>query len=389
MNRVETAFDLVRWFRVRMLPLVVSSALVVAAAAPLAYHQVKRRELFRGARADAVRVAEVLGGEIAAHPTLWRYHLIKLAERLGAAGLGRVDGLVVRDADGAEVPVAGAMGLPAPPRRVLYGRAEVAGPGPPVATVWVAVDAAPLWTGTLTLAGAFAALAVALGAVLYLVPMWAIRTAQRRVHALTGRLALTLQEEDRRRIARDLHDGAGQALAAARLQLLAARRRGADGDEALARAARHLDEALDEVRRSTYALMPPLLGTLGLRGALERHCADFAESTGLHLSCQVEPDLAPLPPAVETACYRIAQEALTNTARHAGAVHAWLVLRRDGDALRLTVSDDGTGRAERLVPGAGLLGVYERARLLGGEVTLAQRPGSGPGLHVDVRLPAR
>lgn len=406
-------FDLVRWLRPRMLLPVLSAVLLLSLLAPLSYYIEKRRELWLGAGARAARVAQVLREEIQARPRLWRYNLVKLAERLAEEGMARDRDLilVIQDADGVAVPLSQALGLQAGAevsrrRGLLWARADVVlplpSPSPPPspspspspsragaaagvnARVWVAADTAPLLAGTLTLGLLCAGLAAALGAALYLLPMRAIAAAQRRITSLTGRLALTLQEEDRRRIARDLHDGAGQALTAARLQLLCAAR--TSSPEALASAARHLDEAIDEVRRSTCALMPPALSALGLDGALRRHCADFAASTGLLVSCQIEEDLGAVPPAVETACYRIAQEALHNVARHARARRATVHLSRRRDRLVLQICDDGKGVApDAKRAGLGLAGMEERARMVGGDL---QVTSGREGVRVVATLPA-
>lgn len=412
-------FDLSRWFRRRMLPLVIAVSLTMLAGAPLSYHLAKGRELFNEARGDAGRVAVVLRGEIEQRPLLWRYDMPKLAERLSEEGLLGAARLVIRDGDGADVPI-DLRGLPG--RRpeaqapIVWGRAEVYAGGERAASVWVAVDATPLWRGTGWLAAAFALLAAALGAVLYLLPTRAITAAERRIAALLAHLAVTLQEEDRRRIARDLHDGAGQALTAARLRLMAIEKRlppepatgaGAGGGDgpgggapggaaamgaALREVGRLLDEATGEVRRSAYALTPPALSELGLSGALGRHCDAFAAATGLEVRCVVDEALGGLPAPVETACYRIVQEALSNCVRHAGARRAQVELQRQGGELRLTIQDDGgSAAAQRRASGVeageglGLLGIRERAQLLGGAAEITAPPGQG--LRIEVRLP--
>lgn len=402
-------FDLTRWFRRRMLPLVAFVGVVVFVAAPLAYFLNKRHELWQEARAEATRAALVLHAEIDQRPQLWRYNAPKLLERLAAEGLlgGRL--LEIRTSDGEAVPLESV----ATPRRPIWGRADVLIGGARAASVWVALDAAPLVSATAGLASAFAGLALLLCAILYLMPMRAIATAQRRIQALLGELALTLQEEDRRRIARDLHDGAGQALTAARLRLLALARgaraqnvdpgekktgdpgeketgapksekNGGKGEAALADISQLLDEAIEEVRRSVYTLAPPALGELGLGGALQRHCEAFAGATGLSVLCEIE-DLPPLRPGVETACYRIVQEALTNTARHANARRAWVQLRVETGTLCLSVYDDGEAPATAPHEGIGLLGIRERARLLGGHADITIAPDHG--LRIEVRLP--
>jgi signal transduction histidine kinase len=422
-------FDLTRWFRRRMLPLVAFVGVVVFVAAPLAYVLNKRHELWQEARAEATRAALVLHAEIDQRPQLWRYNAPKLLERLAAEGLlgGRL--LEIRTSDGEAVPLESV----AAPRRPIWGRADVLIGDARAASVWVALDAAPLVSATAGLAAAFAGLALILCAILYLMPMRAIATAQRRIQALLGELALTLQEEDRRRIARDLHDGAGQALTAARLRLLALARGAraqrveptaeptadpsgpsdpsgqsgkraepgsppktepktqienerSKGEAALADISQLLDEAIEEVRRSVYTLAPPALGELGLGGALQRHCEAFAGATGLSVLCEIE-DLPPLRPGVETACYRIVQEALTNTARHANARRAWVQLRVETGTLCLSVYDDGEASPNAAAPreGIGLLGIRERARLLGGNADITVAPDHG--LRIEVRLP--
>lgn len=382
-------------FRRRMLPLVAFSLLVVAFAAPTAYHIQKRHELLDGARGDARRVAAALRGEIDAGPLLWRYQSVKLSERLAAEGLSQVPALVVHDAAGVAVPIEGtSAGGP----RLLYGQAAVEIDGLRLATVWVGRDPAALWVGTLTLGGVFLLLSILLSTVLYVVPVRAVAGAEARVAALMTRLALTLKEEERRRIARDLHDGAGQAITAARLRLLALRRTAGDDEAvaAFAAIAEHLDEALEEIRRSTRALAPPALAELGLFGALSRHCDAFSRAAGLKVTCEAAPGLRQVPPSVETASYRIIQEALTNIARHAGATFALVRLSTSDDVLSVEVTDDGVGLGEiesrdggkergAEGEGRGLPGIRERAELLGGQVRLL--PGDCRGTRMVVVFP--
>ncbi|MFO0573854.1 MAG: sensor histidine kinase [Polyangia bacterium] len=375
-------FDLTRWFRARMLPLVAAVGLVVQIATPLAYYLTKRHELWQEARAEAARAAVVLHSEIDQRPVLWRYNAPKLLERLAAEGLlgGRL--LEIRASDGQAVPLE-----PAPrPRRPLWGRADVLIGGVRAASVWVAIDTAPLLGATAGLAAGFLGLALLLSAVLYLMPMRAIATAQRRIQVLLGELALTLQEADRRRIATDLHDGAGQALTAARLRLLALGRGPAPTEAALHEITRLLDEAIDEVRRSVYTLAPPALSEHGLGGALSRHCEAFASASGLEVLCEIEA-LPTLRPSTETACYRIVQEALTNVARHANAQRAWVQLRFAEETLFLSIYDDGKSPGEKPSEGLGLLGIRERARLLGGRADITAQPGQG--MRVEVQLPLK
>jgi signal transduction histidine kinase len=387
-----TPLRLTSWFRRRMLPLVVAAALPIAAAAPTAFYLQKRSELLLDARMEAARVAELVRAAAEERPRLWRYDAVRLGERIAAEGIDHDHLRVI--ADGSEVRVELAHPAAPAPRRAIWGRVdfrvgepgavERGGPARGETSVFVAVDAAALYRGTALLAALFTALALVLGSVLFVVPVRAIAGAERRIHRLVGQLALALQEDDRRRISRDLHDGAGQAITAARLQLLALGGDGAQPEE-LRRVAEHLDEALGEVRRTSAALAPPVLTELGFARAVERHCDAFSDAAGLEVRFEALGDLDGLGAEAEIAGYRIVQEALTNVARHAGATRARVRIGAEEGGVRITISDDGVGLAGGAPGGRGLDGMRERAQLLGGELSLgASEEG---GAEIEVRLP--
>lgn len=351
--------DLARPFARRLIPLVLISSGLFAAAVPLAFHLEGRRELASGARAEAGQVARVVELEMSARPLLWRYDAAKLAENLQVAGLGNLDGLEVQDAAGRRVAMGG---LPSGP--VVWGRADVVVERQRLASVWVAKRLGPLWASSGLVALLCALLALVLGGALYLYPVRTVTRAETRIAALLAERRVALQEEERRRIARDLHDGAGQAITAARLQLLALRRQGLPALSAAA-VERHLDEALEEVRRSTSALLPAPLAELGLLGALERHCATYSQATGVDIALEAPSFFPELPAALQTAVYRIAQEALHNTIRHASASRAVIRLQADAKMVALEVDDDGCGFGEA----ATCQSIRERVAGLGGAVT--------------------
>jgi signal transduction histidine kinase len=351
--------DLARPFARRLIPLVLVSSGLFAAAVPLAFHLEGRRELAIGARAEASQVARVVELAMSVRPLLWRYDAAKLAEQLQVAGLGNLDGLEVQDAAGRRVALGG---LPKGP--VVWGRADVVVEHQRLASVWVANRLGPLWTSSGVVAILCSLLALVLGGALYLYPVRTVTRAETRIAALLAERRVALQEEERRRIARDLHDGAGQAITAARLQLLALRRQGLPALSAAA-VERHLDEALEEVRRSTSALLPAPLAELGLLGALERHCATYAQATGVDIALEAPGFFPELPEALQTAVYRIAQEALHNTIRHASASRAVVRLQADARTVALEVDDDGRGFGEA----ATCQSIRERVAGLGGAVT--------------------
>jgi two-component system sensor histidine kinase UhpB len=205
----------------------------------------------------------------------------------------------------------------------------------------------------------------------------------------SGRLVLRAQEEERRRLARDLHDEVNQALTAILLRL-----------EALSQAAppelsseldelkRLVNQAMNELLQLARHLRPTALDDHGLLPAMASQVRRFAAQTGIKADLNATgSENAKLQPDEEIAVYRIAQEALANIARHAAASQVEVGLRTDGDGVQLTVRDDGRG----FVPGApadggglGLGGMAERARLVGGELTIESRPGSGTELCLRV-----
>jgi two-component system sensor histidine kinase UhpB len=193
--------------------------------------------------------------------------------------------------------------------------------------------------------------------------------------------SLTEQEEERRRVAAELHDEVGQGLTALLLQLKNIQ---ADAPEALEpdllEAQRIARTNLDEVRRIARQLRPGALDDLGLPYALAALVDVFARSTDLTIKERIETELPSLPPEVELAAYRIAQESFTNVARHAGATRVEVSLKVvGGSLLRLCVRDNGCGLgdAATVEGGGGIRGMRERAMLVGGTLSAASPPGGG------------
>ena len=194
------------------------------------------------------------------------------------------------------------------------------------------------------------------------------------------------REEEHRRLRRDLHDGLGPQLASQTLTLTAAvklLRQDPAAAALLTEATTHAQQAIADIRRVVYDLRPPALDDLGLIAALREQVARY-RSSGIQFEIAAPDHLPPLPAAVEVACYRIAQEALTNVVRHAGARHCALALTID-DKLRLEVRDDGRGIPPDRQAGVGLTSMRERAEELGGACIVAPAPDGGT--RVFARLP--
>jgi two-component system sensor histidine kinase UhpB len=207
--------------------------------------------------------------------------------------------------------------------------------------------------------------------------------------AASGRRALAAQEAERRRVARDLHDEVGQLLTSVVLQLEGASRTAPPRLRAdLVEVQETAREGVEAVREIARGLRPPALDEFGLRAALVALAEGFGERTGLPVTAEIAGVLPGLDGDAELAIYRVAQEALTNAARHASASTVSLALAGSDGAIRLRIRDDGAGiSADQLDNGGGgLAGMRERALLIGGSLHIGS--GLQGGTEVVLEVPA-
>jgi len=202
-----------------------------------------------------------------------------------------------------------------------------------------------------------------------------------------------VQEEERRRLARELHDGIGQTLTALKTQLEMILRQAPPGDGSGPRLRDSVElaaRALDETRELSRLLRPPVLDDLGLLAALRWMVRRLEERTGLVVDLEargVEDER--LPVDLETLVFRVSQEALNNVLKHAGVERAQLSLERDARRLRLRIADRGAGfepatQASESI--GGLRGMRDRVELQGGRFTLRARPGAGTIIEAEIPL---
>ena len=205
----------------------------------------------------------------------------------------------------------------------------------------------------------------------------------------SGRRALRAQEAERARLARELHDELGQLLTGVVLQL--------EGLGASVGPGRRADvteiqdtvrEGVQAVREIAQGLRPPALDEFGLRSSLVALAVGFGERTGLRVRQRIDQDLPVLEREAELAVYRVAQEAMTNVARHARAERVELALERRDGAVVLTVRDDGCGiESGHLRSATGVAGMRERALLVGGSLDISGSPAEGT--DVQLRVPIK
>jgi two-component system, NarL family, sensor histidine kinase UhpB len=196
------------------------------------------------------------------------------------------------------------------------------------------------------------------------------------------------QEEERRRLARDLHDEVNQALTAILLRLEAlAQETPPERAPEVVELKRLVNQAMDELLNLARQLRPSALDDHGLVAALETQLKRFSARTGIEARLDTAGDPGMLADVVQTAIYRVAQEALTNVTRHAGATVVEMVVAENGGGVELRVSDDGSGFDPAVRGrGLGLIGMAERARLVGGDLDVRSAPGGGT--TITLRVPS-
>ena len=203
----------------------------------------------------------------------------------------------------------------------------------------------------------------------------------------SGRRAIAAQEAERARVARDLHDEVGQVLTGVLLQLDVLANAPPDSRrERFAETTEAVRQALEEVRRIAQELRPAPLEHLGLVSALTDLSRRFADQSGIVVAGRFAGDLPPLSDEAELAVYRVAQESLTNVARHSGARHVELTLEPGAESVVLQVTDDGEGmRPPASADGhGGLRGMREHALLVGGALAISAAPEGGVAIRLEV-----
>jgi signal transduction histidine kinase len=415
-------------------PLAVLLFVVVCVSAPAAFFVLGRRGLRAQAAATAAQVAQVIERDARQRPRLWRYDTMKLLSHMQVyehhEGIDRID---VVDVDGLRIET-GALPADLASRSLLWASAPIRVNEQSVGAVWVATSTHELRRNTLLLLLAFGALGAVLGGLMYWLPTRAMGRVQLGIEALVRRLeesqsalaalnenlehqvedrssalrdayrelqdkekhlrelsarAVALQEAERRGIARELHDSAGQAMTAIRIHLqlitdllVAAGAETEKVTDLARRTTAMVDQTVEEIRRAVNQLGPAVLDDVGLEAALERVADDLADTMDIEVSRELEIP-AQLDASVETTCYRVVQEALTNVARHASASVVEIEVRPRGRGLEVRVRDDGRGfdPGERRSGSRGLVGMRERIELLGGELDI----GAAPGRGVEIR----
>jgi signal transduction histidine kinase len=221
-----------------------------------------------------------------------------------------------------------------------------------------------------------------------------LRTAEESLRRLTGRL-MQIQDGERRRVARDVHDGLGQYLVGVKMGVDQLARRlvnDPQSHESINEISTLLNRAITETRTISHLLHPPLLDEIGLESALSVYADGFAKRSGIAVRVSVASDLGRLDSDIETALFRVVQECLLNVHRHSNSSTASVSLHRENGLLTLQVRDEGVGMSvsqdsNGMGLGVGLLGIRERIRQLEGKLEILS--GQGKGTRVVATIPGR
>lgn len=414
----ESPRRMAREFRARMARIALALGLVTALAPPAVAWWLGTDALEAQSQAYADGLARPLNHLVTRQPTLWSYNVLKVvaatasfrdAKALGSVRIVDCRGDTLFSPDDLELGSGRANGPEA--------WAAIEQSGRTIAWIQVTADGGPSRAVVGRVAGASAIFALALGLLVFLVPT---RAVSRQSDALVSTLAqlaraeeglratnadlevrvheavqaaqmlsvrvISIQEEERGRLARDLHDSVGQMLAALRLQLDAQAERGES--RGFAEALRVCEESIEELRRVVRDLRPLELQTEGLANALRMAAEKLELRTGVstvfrHRGPDVEDE------ALSLCLFRVAQEAISNASRHSGADELAIVLNVDETSATLVVRDNGTGFDPSAVErGMGLTSMVERLAFVGGVIDIDTAPGRGAVIRAKAPLPA-
>jgi signal transduction histidine kinase len=440
MNReTDNRLHLGRFIFSRMLPLMVLLLTLVSMGAFHAYYSINIKKLEEKGRLIADETAFFLRSELSSRPLLWKYNTPKILEYARSYLVNDPDlsAVAIIDEDGDLLGT-----LTERERADLARRGDIwiasalDMDGKRYGTVWVGMSPRRVKKDAARLILPLLLLGLALSFGLYMYVRRTVQDSRRQIETLVGELedsrrvlealnrdlelivedrtarlrsacegleksrrelaglavkTVMLDEEEKKRLSRELHDGAGQALTAIRINLDLLAGKG-DGPRDLERirldTVRLVDDTLDEIRRVVSDMRPAVLDDLAFGDVIVRHMRSFAARVGVEAEVDVRLGEGKLPPAVESTLYRVVQEATTNIARHSKAGKVALSLLKNDSAVRLDISDDGVGfdpGGGESSGGRGLRGMRERVEIMGGEMII--EAGKGMGTKLAVKIP--
>jgi len=435
--RVDT-FALRKQLNAKLFPLVILLMLLVSLSAPGAFLWLRFEELQTKAHRSAEHFSHFIHNEIREHPILWSYNTLKLLRHIRATYReDLLQQLVLLNHKGQKLASQNIQETNYfPGSAPIWGVAKIYLDSKFMGEVWVGISTRQARKDASILLLFFMVLGGLLAWMLYRFPNDAMAKGESRILLLFERLqgaqdeltelnqnlegqvrrrtqeldlayqelqqkdlhfralssrAITFQEQERRAIARELHDSIGQSLTAIRIQLQLLESTSASKQhESLAKTGMQMvDQTIEEVRRAIKTLGPAILDDLGLFPALQKLCEDFDERATFTVHYEIKPIEQPLSPSLENACYRIIQESLTNILKHAQAQQVHVNVETTSKSLHFSVKDDGIGfQADGQPPreSRGIVGMKERVELLEGNFSLDSTLGQGTIIRVTLPL---
>jgi signal transduction histidine kinase len=407
---------MVRSFGRRMAPLALAAGIVVALLPPTLFYAQGRQRLLLESDLVANEVATRLSELAVRQPGLWRYNsrkIVDIADTTDRRGLPVA--IDVTDCSGTPIYTAAQRG----DARSVSSTATIVALGHGVGLVRAHVQGGDLASTTVGIGVVSGVIGLLLAVLLHVVPTRVVRRQARQIHDVTeglrearedlhaanrdlqsrvdsavtqvrhlSRRVLDIQERERGRIARDVHDGVGQWLTALRIDIANARTAGSIPESTAAELSHEVEQAAQELRHVIQDLRPVDLND-GLAAALEALLERFERRTGILVSASIDRKVTP-PEDVSAAMLRVAQEALTNVQRHAQATEVSVQLRERDGSWCLRIADDGIGfdNSSRYA-GAGLGNMHDRMRLFGGDTSVVSGPEDGTTVEASLPTTAR
>ena len=379
-------------FSKRMLPLSIFAALVIMVVPPLTYHFTNQNDLTVQAEIYAKLLASDLGNSADADPLLWQYRVNKILMFTSKHRFQKDIGTVlIRACNGNIILNSARLGIGTGKINGPAARVPITTRGIIIGSAEIIMDPSEYGIRIRHIAIESFAVALLLFLLLYFFPTHVVKKQAEKLEQAGGKLQIAkVQEQERRRIARDLHDGVGQALAALQIELKLARSRPDKSDKHVAQASLLTENVLNEIRAAVLALRPTAFNRESLELVIRNYMEEFEMRNQILSSLRIRGDLNNLPPDTAVLIFRIFQESLTNILRHAKASEIGVTLEVSGNLFTMSISDDGMGfDPSKIATGTGIKGISERLELCNGKMQIDSLDSIGTALKFSIPLRSR
>jgi signal transduction histidine kinase len=379
---------LVRSFSLRMLPLSIFAAIVIMAVPPLIYHFTNQKDMKIQAEIYAKLLATDLGKSIETEPFLWQYRTNKILMYTDKHRFQKDIGtVVIRDCNDKIIIDSARLKIGTGATEGPAAKVPIITRGTTVGSVEVIMDPSEYKERIISISFKAGFVGACLFALLYFFPTKVVKAQAEKLAVAVGKLQIAkIQEQERKRIARDLHDGVGQILTALQIELKLAQSQSLS-DNHLENARTLAEDILHEIRAAVLALRPAAFTHKNLEEAIRSFIEEFELRNSIPSSLRITGNLSELPKDMEVLVFRIFQECMTNILKHAKAGEIGVVLEITTDLLIMSISDDGMGfDPSDCKTGTGIRGIKERLELCGGNMKIDTTELNGTSLTFSIPL---